>query len=50
MSRETVLREYLNSVRDQYDEIILDCCPSLGMLAINALAAADTVIIPMLAH
>ena len=50
MSRETVLREYLTSIRDQYDEILLDCCPSLGMLTINALAAADTVIIPMLAH
>ena len=41
MSRETILREYLNSVRDQYDVILLDCCPSLGMLTINALAAAD---------
>ena len=50
MSRETVLREYLSSIRDQYDEILLDCCPSLGMLTINALAAADEVIIPMLAH
>ncbi len=50
MSRETVLREYLNSVRDQYDVILLDCCPSLGMLTINALAAADEVVIPMQAH
>ncbi len=50
MSRETVLREYLNSVREQYDVILLDCCPSLGMLTINALAAADEVIIPMQAH
>ena len=41
MSRETVLREYLNSIRDQYDVILLDCCPSLGLLTINALAAAD---------
>ena len=48
MSRETVLREYLNSVRDQYDVILLDCCPSLGMLTINALAAADDVLVPML--
>ncbi len=40
MSRETILREYLNGVRDQYDVILLDCCPSLGMLTINALAAA----------
>ncbi len=50
MSRETVLREYLNIVRDQYDVILLDCCPSLGMLTINALAAADEVLVPMQAH
>ena len=50
MSRETILREYLNSVREQYDVILLDCCPSLGMLTINALAAADEVVIPMQAH
>lgn len=50
ISRETMLREYLNSVRDQYDVILLDCCPSLGMLTINALAAADSVVIPMQAH
>jgi len=50
MSRETILREYLNSVRDQYDVILRDCCPSLGMLTINALAAADDVLIPMQAH
>ena len=50
MSRETILREYLNGVRDRYDIILLDCCPSLGMLTINALAAADEVIIPAQAH
>lgn len=50
MSRETILRDYLNSVRDQYDVILLDCCPSLGMLTINALAAADQVLIPMQAY
>ncbi len=50
MSRETLLREYLNTIRDQYDIILLDCCPSLGMLTINALSAADTLIIPMMAH
>ena len=50
MSRETILRDYLNNVRDQYDVILLDCCPSLGMLTINALAAADEVLIPMMAH
>ncbi len=50
MARETYLRMYLNSIRDRYDVILLDCCPSLGMLTINALAAADTVLIPMQAH
>lgn len=50
MSRETILREYLNSIRNQYDVILLDCCPSLGMLTINALAAADEVLIPTQAH
>ena len=50
MSRETILREYLNSIREQYDVILLDCCPSLGMLTINALASADEIIIPMMAH
>ena len=50
MSRETILREYLNSIRDQYDAILLDCCPSLGMLTINALAAADEVLVPCQAH
>ena len=47
MSRETILREYLKIVKDFYDVIILDCTPSLGMLTINALAAADEVLIPV---
>lgn len=47
MSRETILREYLKTVKDSYDVIILDCTPSLGMLTINALAAADEVLIPV---
>ena len=46
MSRETVLREFLKLMRDSYDAIVLDTMPSLGMLTINALAAADQVIIP----
>lgn len=50
MSRETILRQYLNTVRGEYDAIILDCMPSLGMLTINALAAADRVIIPVQAQ
>lgn len=50
MSRETVLRECLNTVQEQYDAILLDCCPSLGMLTINALAVADQVLIPVQAN
>lgn len=50
MSRETILRQYLQTVRDSYDVILLDCCPSLGMLTINALAAADRVLIPVQAQ
>ena len=50
MSRETVLQECLRSVQEQYDVILLDCCPSLGMLTINALAAADQVLIPVQAN
>ena len=47
MSRETILKQYIDKVRNQYDFIIIDCMPSLGMLTINALAAADSVIIPV---
>lgn len=50
MSRETILRQYLQTVREDYDMILLDCCPSLGMLTINALAAADEVLIPVQSH
>lgn len=50
MSRETILRQYLQTVKEDYDVILLDCCPSLGMLTINALAAADKVLIPVQAQ
>lgn len=50
MSRETVLRQYLDSVKYQYSHILIDCQPSLGMLTVNALAAADRVIIPVQAE
>lgn len=46
MSREFVLRNYVDSVRGDYDYILIDCMPSLGMMTINALVAADSVIIP----
>ncbi len=50
MSRETTLRQYLDTVRYQYDYILLDCMPSLGMLTVNALAATDNVLIPVQAQ
>lgn len=50
MSRETVMRTYINKVKDKYDYVLIDCMPSLGMMTINALAAADSVIIPVQAH
>ena len=46
-NREYMLREALKSVRDHYDYIIIDCAPSLGLITINALTAADSVIIPI---
>lgn len=47
MSRETVLRQYLGTIKNQYDYILIDCMPSLGVLTINALVAADSVLIPV---
>ena len=47
MNREKILKEYVDSVRHDYDYIIIDCMPSLGMITINALAAADRVLIPV---
>lgn len=46
MSRETILREILHDLKSTYDFILIDCMPSLGMLTINALVAADSVLIP----
>ncbi len=50
MSREKVLKQYFDSIKQNYDYILLDCMPSLGMLTINALAAADSVVIPVQAQ
>lgn len=47
MSRETVLKRYLDGIKKNYDYVLLDCRPSLGMLVINALSAADHVLIPV---
>lgn len=45
--REKVLKEALETIKDQYDYIFLDCPPSLGLLTINSLAAVDRIIIPI---
>ncbi|MPM48287.1 Sporulation initiation inhibitor protein Soj [bioreactor metagenome] len=50
MNREKVLKQYLDGVRRQYDYVLLDCMPSLGMLTVNAMAAADSVLIPVQAQ
>ena len=50
MSREQVLKSVLSRVKENYDYILIDCMPSLGQLTINALAAADSVIIPVQAQ
>lgn len=50
MSRERVLKNYIDSVKDNYDYVLIDCTPSLGMLTINSLVASDEVIIPVQAH
>ena len=46
-NRETILKRVIAPVRDVYDYIIIDCSPSLGLITVNALAAADSVIIPV---
>lgn len=50
MSREFVLRDYLKTVKPDYDYILIDCMPSLGMMTVNALAAADSVLVPCQAN
>ena len=50
MSRETILKQLIEPLKRQYDFILLDCMPSLGMLTVNALAAADNVLIPVQAQ
>ena len=46
MSRELIMKEYIEAARAEYDYILIDCMPSLGLMTINALVAADSVIIP----
>ncbi|MCD8014405.1 MAG: ParA family protein [Lachnospiraceae bacterium] len=50
ISRETILRQYLDTVKNQYSHILIDCQPSLGMLTVNALAAATHIIVPVQAE
>lgn len=50
LGRESILKKRLQEIASDYDFILLDCPPSLGLLTINALAAANEVIIPMQAH
>ena len=47
MNREFVFRNCLKDIKDKYDYILIDCMPSLGMITINSLACADSVIIPV---
>ena len=47
MSRELIMKEYIEAVRTKYDYILIDCMPSLGLMTINALVAADSVLIPV---
>lgn len=45
--KEKVLQKYINQIKDNYDYVLIDCKPSLGLLTVNALASADSVIIPV---
>ena len=47
MSRELVLRSYIERIRAEYDYILIDCMPSLGMITINVFACADSILIPV---
>ena len=47
MSRELVMRSYIEQVKERYDYILIDCMPSLGMITINAFACADSILIPV---
>lgn len=50
ISRETVIKRMLDPISESYDYILIDCQPSLGILTVNALVAADSVLIPVQAH
>jgi chromosome partitioning protein len=46
-NREKIMRKVINKIKDNYDFVIIDCSPSLGLIVVNALTAADSVIIPV---
>ena len=46
-NREFMLRKLVNKIKDQYDFIVIDCSPSLGLITVNALVAADSVVVPV---
>ncbi|HMW26681.1 MAG TPA: AAA family ATPase, partial [Ferruginibacter sp.] len=46
-NRESVLKKILEPVKDEYDFIVVDCSPSLGLITVNALTAADSVVVPV---
>ena len=48
--RETILKQYVDMLRDRYDYIIIDCMPSLSMMTVNAIFAADSILIPVVAE
>ena len=50
MSRERVLKTYVNEVKKNYDYVLIDCMPSFGMITINVLVTADSVVIPTQPH
>ncbi|MEG1551333.1 MAG: ParA family protein [Oscillospiraceae bacterium] len=50
MSRESILKSYISQIKENYSHIIIDCPPTLGMLTLNALTAANSVIIPTQPH
>jgi len=47
MSRESILKQFVDRIKERYDYILIDCSPSLGLVTVNALVAADTVLIPL---
>lgn len=47
MSREMIMKDYIEMMRERYDYILIDCMPRLGMMTINALVASDAVLIPV---